>query len=182
MLEELAKALRGGVSGRWINIRGPGHRAEDRSLGVILDPSAPDGFRVNPFSPDDDPAECHAYVKSLLQKLAAGGPLTLECNVAEEEAEAQSRIRLAKTIWDEAQPIKGTIAETYLNARGCVLTEQVIAADALRYHPLCRFGRYRFPAMIALMRDVITSEPTGIHRTALRADGLGPKPCALLPS
>jgi putative DNA primase/helicase len=28
-----------------------------------------------------------------------------------------------------------------------------------------------FPAMVALMRDVITGEPTGVHRTALMDDG-----------
>src|SRR5262245_2612321 len=31
----------------------------------------------------------------------------------------------------------------------------------------------RLPAMLGLMRDIITDEPKAIHRTALRADGAG---------
>ena len=35
------------------------------------------------------------------------------------------------------------------------------------------------PAMVALIRDIITDEPTGIHRTALSADGSKIAPKAL---
>ena len=46
-------------------------------------------------------------------------------------------------------------------------------ADALRSHPNCPCGPYRFPAMVALNRSIITGEPIGIHRTFLRDDGAG---------
>jgi phage/plasmid primase-like uncharacterized protein len=50
-----------------------------------------------------------------------------------------------------------------------VLTE--IAGSVIRHHPACVFGKERHPAMIALMRDIRTDEPRGIHRTALSATG-----------
>ncbi len=43
----------------------------------------------------------------------------------------------------------------------------------LRYHPRCPRGRDRLPAMVALMRDAVTNEPTGIHRTFIMPDGSG---------
>lgn len=43
----------------------------------------------------------------------------------------------------------------------------------LRYHPNCPRGRDRLPAMVALMRDAVTNEPTGIHRTFIKPDGSG---------
>jgi len=46
-------------------------------------------------------------------------------------------------------------------------------ADTLRFHPNCPCRNYRFPAVVALIRNVITSEPTGIHRIFLRDDGTG---------
>jgi putative DNA primase/helicase len=33
-------------------------------------------------------------------------------------------------------------------------------------------GAFRFPALLGLVRDAVTGEPTGIHRTALSDDGL----------
>ena len=48
---------------------------------------------------------------------------------------------------------------------------QIEALEALRFHPACPWQGERRPALIALVRDVITDEPTGIHRTALTAAG-----------
>ena len=54
-LNEIARRLSGSPSGRWINVRGPGHGAGDRSLGVFFDPKADDGFFVH-LSPATTPA------------------------------------------------------------------------------------------------------------------------------
>jgi hypothetical protein len=86
---------------------------------------------------------------------------------AAEEAEAAKREAQAVAVWREARPIRGTPAETYLRHRGitCELSE------TLRFHPECWHpSARRFPALIALV-DGATRK--AVHRTFLRADGLG---------
>jgi len=74
-----------------------------------------------------------------------------------------------------AQPIRRTLAETYLMHRGIT---PIRDSDALRYHPRCFFrpdngaraqGR---PAMIAAVTD-LAGNITGAHRTWLAPDGTG---------
>jgi len=86
---------------------------------------------------------------------------------AAEEAEAAKREAQAVAVWREARPIGGTLAETYLRHRGitCELPK------TLRFHPECWHpSARRFPALIALV-DGATRK--AVHRTYLRADGLG---------
>ena len=46
-----------------------------------------------------------------------------------------------------------------------------IGERGLRFHPHCPFGPgTRHPCLLALMRDPISGQPTGIHRIALTAD------------
>jgi putative DNA primase/helicase len=171
-LQQLATALHGHLNGKWINIQGPGHGSNDRSLGIWFDRDAPDGFRIHSLA-GNDPTVCRTYVIGLLKKLAVSNPLKIEpqTNIGEDTAIVPARIHAALAIWNEAVPAQGTIVEKCLAARGCDLTPDIIAADALRFHPCCPFKSHRFPAMVALMRNVITGEPTGIHRTALKDDG-----------
>jgi DNA polymerase I-like protein with 3'-5' exonuclease and polymerase domains len=71
----------------------------------------------------------------------------------------------ALELWGEAVAISGTLAERYLvDVRRIDLS--VPPAD-LRFHPACDFGLDKSPCLIALMRDALTSEPTGIHRIRL---------------
>ena len=49
------------------------------------------------------------------------------------------------------------------------------ANEAIRFHPACPFGSERFPAMICLVRNIVTNEPQGIHRTALMPGGMAVK-------
>jgi hypothetical protein len=56
--------------------------------------------------------------------------------------------------------------------------DDVRQADALRFHPACPFrlkdgSTVKLPAMVAVMVDIVTNEPCGIHRTALKPDGSG---------
>jgi CHC2 zinc finger/Toprim domain len=79
----------------------------------------------------------------------------------------------ALRLWQEASPIAGgTLAARYLaETRGVDLAELPANLDAtLRFHPRCPFGSVTHPCLIALMRNVTTDEPTGIHRIALTAD------------
>jgi putative DNA primase/helicase len=73
--------------------------------------------------------------------------------------------------WREAANIRGSIAEHYLNSRSLVLDDYSDRCRVLRFHPCCPFGPDRAPAMIALMRDVMTNDPRCIQRTRLAPDG-----------
>lgn len=97
----------------------------------------------------------------------AQDPAQLARRIAEEQREAEKRAAQALSLWMEAQPIGGTLAETYLRGRG-------ITCDfppALRFVPSCwhTSGR-RFPAMVAAVEGC---ERMAVHRTYLRSDGTG---------
>jgi CHC2 zinc finger/Toprim domain len=79
----------------------------------------------------------------------------------------------ALRLWGEAKPINGTLAEKYLGVvRGIDVTALPSNVDeALRFHPRCPFNGGQYPCLVALMRNVTTDAPTGIHRTALKPDG-----------
>jgi putative DNA primase/helicase len=76
----------------------------------------------------------------------------------------------AMRIWQECQPVEGTLAERYLRQRGLSVA---VPAHSMRFHPRCPFGKddedrlLYLPAMVCLMRSVVTGEGLGIHRTAL---------------
>lgn len=75
----------------------------------------------------------------------------------------------ALRIWDDAGPIAGTLAETYLRRRGLELPDD---DGALRYYSQCPFGQTTYPALIALFRDIVTDQPKAIHRIALATGGI----------
>ncbi|HRO14479.1 MAG TPA: hypothetical protein PLL33_05465 [Paracoccus sp. (in: a-proteobacteria)] len=86
---------------------------------------------------------------------------------AEDEACAVKRERQALSVWCEALPVHGTLAETYLRARGitCPLP------DTLRFHPACwHASAKRLPALVARVDGL---PRLAVHRTYLRADGTG---------
>lgn len=58
---------------------------------------------------------------------------------------------------------------SYLAKRGLGLPAD--AHEVIRYAPACPFAGARAPAMVALVRNVITDEPQAIHRTALTLEG-----------
>jgi hypothetical protein len=64
-LTQIATALGGKINGRQVEAPGPGHSADDHSMSVLLNSSAPDGFIVNSFS-GDDPIACKDYVRGKL--------------------------------------------------------------------------------------------------------------------
>ena len=64
-LAKIAELLGGDVSSGEALVPGPGHSAEDRSLAVKPDSTAPDGFVVHSFA-DDDPLVCRDHVRKQL--------------------------------------------------------------------------------------------------------------------
>jgi hypothetical protein len=86
---------------------------------------------------------------------------------AERRKDAAKRAVQAQRLWQAAQPIAGTLAETYLRGRGitCPLP------DTLRFAPSCWHATAkRLPAMVALVEG---ADAFAVHRTYLRADGCG---------
>jgi putative DNA primase/helicase len=95
----------------------------------------------------------------------------------DDDGDDEKRITQALAIWCDARPLRGTLAERYLRSRCIELPTE--ALEVLRFHPRCPWGIGTRAAMVALIRDIITDEPTGIHRTALSADGSKIAPKAL---
>jgi phage/plasmid primase-like uncharacterized protein len=122
--------------------------------------------------------DCKKSACAFLDILAAAGlrsgdymppdAATLAQREAEQRAEAEKRAAQAKRLWQEAQPIAGTVAEAYLRGRGitCPLP------PALRFHGACWHGptAKRYPAMVAAVQG---AGLPAVHRTYLRADGSG---------
>ncbi|MBD3813678.1 MAG: toprim domain-containing protein [Betaproteobacteria bacterium] len=81
----------------------------------------------------------------------------------------------ARRLFAMAQPIAGTLVETYLTSRGIGAVRD---AGALRYHPRCYYCPadgspvQRRPAMIAAVTD-LGGKITGAHRTWLAPDDSG---------
>ena len=186
---ELADLLGGEVRpDGGVSAPGPGHSAKDRSLSVMLSPTAPDGFVCYSHA-DVAVVACRDHVRHLLGLPAfrpglrlASAPPRPRKGAAEPNPDDAERTRRACALWAEARPPAGTAVERYLAGRGLHLDERVIAADVLRFHPACPFGTSRLPTMVALMRNVRTSAPQAVHRTALDGarkavmpDGSSPK-------
>ena len=96
------------------------------------------------------------------------GPVTMA-----QRHDIEARVAFALKVWNEAQPLAGSIAERYLSeTRGIDVTKlPPTIHDALRFHPHCVFGsRTYHPCLIALMRDPVTDAPVGIHRIGLTQD------------
>jgi putative DNA primase/helicase len=165
--QQLATALHGNLNSRWINVPGPHHSAADRSLGIHFDPKAPDGFRVHSFAGDDE-NECRAYVNSLIEKLNGEFYDFREPEHAPRERIA-ARINRAMALWQQGTSLTATPGEPYFNGRGC----PVPGDDILKFHGACPFGTLRVPTVLALIRDVVTGEPIGVHRTVIKDDGSG---------
>lgn len=86
----------------------------------------------------------------------------------------------ARRLFHAGQPIKGTLAETYLRARGITYVDDL---SALRFHPRCFYRADEnapvetWPAMLAAVTD-LDGTITGVHRTWLARDGSGKAPIA----
>jgi hypothetical protein len=76
-------------------------------------------------------------------------------------------------IWGEARAPAGTPVELHLARRHLSLPD----SEDIRFHPGCPFGSdsvghsIYVPAMVALVRHIITNKPQGVHRTALDLQG-----------
>jgi putative DNA primase/helicase len=174
--------------------RGPGHKSRtDHSLSVKLDPRAPDGFLCFSHAGDDWKL-CRDHVRTLLglppwqpgdernriippSRVAQWDFAAIEAEVDEgQQPRSQddiTRIKLARTIWDEAVDPHGTAAEQYLRSRALVLADDV-AGSVLRFHARTPWRNEntgktdRIACLIAAFRSVDDNEICAVHR--IRAD------------
>jgi len=109
------------------------------------------------------------YVSELRNGLSRPASRPAPPQTVDDDGDDEKRITHAFGFWCEAKLLRGTLAERYLRTRCIEVPDE--ALEVLRFHPRCPWGIGTRPAMVALVRDIITDEPTGIHRTALSADG-----------
>jgi putative DNA primase/helicase len=171
-LAHAAQLLAGDVNGSRVLCPGPGHSPSDRSLSVWFRRDAADGFIVHSFAGDSF-LHCRDHVRERL-RIPRGADRFSPRPLQRPPATRSSR---ALAIWAESRSPIGTPVETYLASRGLHLASYAPGA-ALRFHPNCPFkGRHppftvtRIPAMIALVRDIVSDRPVAIHRTAITPDG-----------
>jgi hypothetical protein len=106
--------------------------------------------------------------RALLGQTADG---IIDLNYADAKPDEPDLIEQALDIFDAAQPLRGSLGETYLTALGLTVPEA--AREVLRFHPNCPFGNGRlFPCLVAYVQDGMTNEPKGVHLTALGPDGI----------
>ena len=86
----------------------------------------------------------------------------------------------ARRLFAMAEPIRGTLAETYLRSRGIT---DLRGAGALRFHPRCYYradenaSLETWPALLAAVTD-LDGTTTGLQRTWLARDGSDKAPLA----
>jgi hypothetical protein len=182
-LKAAAAALSGDVDGGKVRFPAPGHSAKDRSATLWLNSTDLDGFRVDCFTEDWRVVRDYVRERLGLREWRPGEqrPAKVEPQPARASDDALARYKLerAEAIWRESLPPQGTPVETYIEtARGISLPHDVLSGDAIRFNPQCPFKlengtMVKLPAMVAAMRCIHTDKFTGVHRTALRADGSG---------
>lgn len=169
----LAQALGGELLGRNILAPGPGHSLIDRSLSIRLDPTAPDGFIVHSFA-GDPPMECRDHVRSAIgadrRKPKQPPSPSKSPNSLTPNRDGDRRSAFALKLWKEGYDPRGTVVTTYLAARGLTVSDD-IANQVIRFHPSLKTKVGSVGGMLALLRDIHTNEPCGIHRTFLDQAG-----------
>jgi putative DNA primase/helicase len=89
----------------------------------------------------------------------------------QEQRKQGHRMRLlARGIFDEAKPMRGSLAETYFESRDD-LWSVARMIDDIRYHPLCPRGDKRQPAVVIAFRSVATNAVVAIQRIFLTKSG-----------
>jgi hypothetical protein len=80
------------------------------------------------------------------------------------------RVERARRIFDSARGIEGTLAEAYLRNTRKLTIPADLPDDVLGFAPEVCWREHRAPALIALLRDVVTDRPCGIRFTLLTGD------------
>jgi putative DNA primase/helicase len=170
----MALALGGHARGRNVLAPGPGHSRTDRSLSIMIDPSARDGFIIHSFA-GDSTSTCREHVRTALNLSGSERQRWQSSSRRQPPSEtalhdSSQRSAFALRLWNEAVDPRGTIAASYLASRSLTL-DDAIAGDVIRFHPHLKFEGSRVGGMVALFRDIASNEPCGLHRTFLDSAG-----------
>lgn len=107
-----------------------------------------------------------------LRREAGARPLREPDDAPQPDRDGAWREARARAIWNEAKPIGGTPAETYLRQARKI---RCALSDCLRFHPGLRFNPNEpdmLPAMVAAVTN-LTGAVVAVQRTFLTADGTG---------
>lgn len=179
-LRTLARVLDGEVSGRQVIAPGPNHSKQDRSLAVLIEPSAPDGFLAHSHAGDD-----WRTVRDYVRERCGIGraennrtyPTRTHRPVTSAASDAEFR-RVALFLWRLRRPIAGTPAATYLRqARGysgpIPATIGYLPGRGKHGHAMiAAFGMATEPDEPGVLA-IADADVAGIHLTKLNADGTG---------
>jgi len=159
------------VNGNCINAPGPGHSKSDRSLSIKLDTRH--GQMIVHSHAGDDWKKCKDYVREQLglgkwecirKDHQTQRPIT--SSVVDPAKEKTKTIALR--IWSESVNPLGSIVEFYLREHRSLALTNDIARSVVRFHASLHFDEFSHrPGMVCLLRDIVTNEPCGIHRTFL---------------
>jgi Toprim domain len=169
---EIAAILGGDVTGRnSCNVPGPGHSKADRSLSITID-GHQDRIIVCSHAGDDWKI-CKDYVRERLgldkwRQSVDRRPTTFVVINSGIDDDKEKKKASALRIWSQSINPMGTIVEYYLREHRGLALGADIAGSAIRFHGSLYFDAFnRRPGMVCLLRDIITDEPCGIHRTFL---------------
>lgn len=111
-------------------------------------------------------------LREAAELLGSGTTVTTQVTPSPAPSSKSDRQEEARSIWRAAEPIKGTVAETYLRHRGI----HIQLPETLRFARL-RYGRSReqYPCLIAAV-TIGDRRLIGIQRTFLAEDGNGKAP------
>lgn len=167
-IRTIARLLGGEITGpRSCNVPAPGHSPKDRSLSIVIGRNG--AIVVNPFA-NNTWQECRDYVHSRLGiepwKPGSGRRPPLAIIDTGLDDKKNSTRTVALKIWEQGIDARGTVVERYLREhRGL---SRVADSLVMRFHAHLYYdGARRLPGMVCLMRNIVTDEPTGIHRTFL---------------
>ena len=155
-IKTAARLLGGDARGNRILCPGPGHSRRDRSLSITFHSDG--SFTSNSFAGDDF-RDCRDHVKAVLGISDDRAVIVSAPPAPISSGSSAARIAAMGRLWAQCVPIKGTLAERYLDRRGLAYD-----GDGWRYRPTSR-------ALIAVITDVFSGDAIGYHETILDQDG-----------
>ncbi|WP_375702276.1 toprim domain-containing protein [Bartonella sp. AA89HNZF] len=160
----ITRALRGTWHGRYGTARCPAH--DDRLPSLSISNGNDGRLLLYCYAGCSFREIIQALIRiGLLGKQAYAHTLSFSKQFCADLKRVKQKAERAKAIWQQSQPIKNTLAETYLRMRGITCD---LPAD-LRFHSKCPHpSGVTLPALVALVKG---AGSFAIHRTFLQANG-----------
>ena len=168
----VTKALGGDWHGTYGMAPGPGHSPKDRSLKIIDGPGCEPIFHSFAGEPWWEVTDAIRSMGLLPERRAPRPPQHKERHRPPPrrcQPDNSERLKVAHRIWKRTEPIKGTLAERYLQNRGI----NIELPEVLRFAYLKHTNNgLTYPTLVAGVQDQVGLF-SGIHRTYLMQDGMG---------